>query len=89
VEVEKAAGLCFALPQIAGAIARFLMPGKAPGGFIVTILLAIIGAVGGAFIGAQLGFGDISGFDLRSMLLAVGGGVLLLFIYGLLTRARA
>ena len=74
---------------LAGAIARYLMPGKVPGGIIVTILLGIVGAVVGGFIGAQLGFGDISGFDLRSMLLAVGGGVLLLFLYGLATRARA
>ena len=74
---------------IAGAIARFLMPGKVPGGIIVTIVLGIVGAVVGGFIGAHLGFGDISGFDFRSMLLAVGGGVLVLFIYGLVTRARA
>ena len=74
---------------IAGAIAKFLMPGKVPGGILLTIALGIVGAVVGGFIGAQIGFGDISGFDIRSMLLAVGGGVLLLFIYGLLTRARA
>jgi uncharacterized membrane protein YeaQ/YmgE (transglycosylase-associated protein family) len=74
---------------IAGAIAKFLMPGKAPGGIIVTILLGIIGAVVGGFIGTQLGFGDITGFNLQSMLLAIGGGVLVLFIYGLVTRARA
>jgi uncharacterized membrane protein YeaQ/YmgE (transglycosylase-associated protein family) len=74
---------------IVGAIARWLMPGKVPGGIIVTILLGIVGAVVGGFIGAQLGFGDVSGFDLRSMLLAVAGGVLVLFIYGLATRARA
>jgi uncharacterized membrane protein YeaQ/YmgE (transglycosylase-associated protein family) len=74
---------------IAGAIAKFLMPGKGPGGILVTIVLGIVGAVIGGFIGAQLGFGDISGFDLRSMLLAVGGGVLVLFIYGLATRGRA
>jgi uncharacterized membrane protein YeaQ/YmgE (transglycosylase-associated protein family) len=74
---------------IAGAIARFLMPGKVPGGIIVTIALGIIGAIIGGFIGAQLGFGDISGFDLRSMLLAVGGGLLVLFIYGLATKGRA
>jgi uncharacterized membrane protein YeaQ/YmgE (transglycosylase-associated protein family) len=74
---------------IAGVIAKFLMPGKAPGGIIVTIVLGIVGAVIGGFIGAQLGFGDISGFDLRSMLLAVGGGVLVLFIYGLVTKAHA
>jgi uncharacterized membrane protein YeaQ/YmgE (transglycosylase-associated protein family) len=74
---------------VAGAIARFLMPGKAPGGILVTIALGIVGAVVGGFIGAQLGFGDISGFDFRSMLLAVGGGILVLVIYGLLTKARA
>jgi uncharacterized membrane protein YeaQ/YmgE (transglycosylase-associated protein family) len=74
---------------IAGAIARFLMPGKTPGGIIVTIALGIIGALVGGFLGAQLGFGDLSGFDVRSMLLAVGGGILLLFIFGLATRARA
>jgi uncharacterized membrane protein YeaQ/YmgE (transglycosylase-associated protein family) len=74
---------------IAGAIARFLMPGKVPGGIIVTMLLGIVGAVVGGFIGSQLGFGDISGFDIRSMLLAVGGGLLVLFLYGLLSRARA
>jgi uncharacterized membrane protein YeaQ/YmgE (transglycosylase-associated protein family) len=74
---------------IAGAIARFLMPGKVPGGILVTIALGIVGAVVGGFIGMQLGFGDISGFDFRSMLLAVGGGILVLFIYGLVTRARA
>ena len=74
---------------IAGAIAKFVMPGKAPGGILVTIALGIVGAVVGGFLGAQLGFGDISGFDLRSMLLAVGGGVLVLFLYGLVTKARA
>ena len=73
---------------IAGAIAKWIMPGKGPGGIILTIVPGIVGAVVGGFIGTQVGFGDISGFDLRSMLLAVGGGVLLLFIYGLLTRAR-
>jgi uncharacterized membrane protein YeaQ/YmgE (transglycosylase-associated protein family) len=74
---------------IAGAIAKFLMPGKVPGGILVTIALGIVGAVVGGFIGAQLGFGDISGFDFRSMLLAVGGGVLVLFIFGLVTKGRA
>ena len=64
------------------------MPGKAPGGVLVTMALGIVGAVVGGFIGSQLGFGDISGFDFRSMLLAVGGGVLVLILYGLVARSR-
>jgi uncharacterized membrane protein YeaQ/YmgE (transglycosylase-associated protein family) len=74
---------------IAGAIAKFLMPGNQPGGIILTIVLGIVGAIVGGFIGTQLGWGDISGFDLRSMGLAVGGGVLVLLIYGLVAKGRA
>ena len=74
---------------IAGAIARFLMPGKAPGGILLTIILGIVGAVVGGFIGTRLGFGDVDEFNLRSMLLAVGGGVLVLLIFGLATRKHA
>jgi uncharacterized membrane protein YeaQ/YmgE (transglycosylase-associated protein family) len=55
----------------------------------VTVALGIAGAVVGGLIGAQLGFGDVSGFDLRSMSLAVGGGVLALFVHGLATKRRA
>jgi uncharacterized membrane protein YeaQ/YmgE (transglycosylase-associated protein family) len=74
---------------VAGAIAKWIMPGKGPGGILLTILLGIIGAVVGGWIGTQLGLGTVSEFDLRSMLLAVGGGVVVLFIYGLVTKARA
>jgi len=62
------------------------MPGKAPGGIIITILLGIGGALVGGFIGTQLGFGDFSGFDLRSLAIAGGGAVLLLFLYRLLKQ---
>jgi uncharacterized membrane protein YeaQ/YmgE (transglycosylase-associated protein family) len=71
------------------AIAKFLMPGKLPCGILVTIALGMVGAVAGGFIGAQLGFGDFSALDPRSMLLAFGGGVLVLFIFGLVTKGRA
>jgi uncharacterized membrane protein YeaQ/YmgE (transglycosylase-associated protein family) len=74
---------------IAGAIAKFLMPGKQPGGIIMTIVLGIVGAVVGGFIGTWLGIGNVSEFDLKSMAIAVGGGVLVLFIYGLMMKARA
>jgi uncharacterized membrane protein YeaQ/YmgE (transglycosylase-associated protein family) len=56
---------------------------------LVTILLGIVGAVVGGYIGYLIGIGDITGFNLWSMLLAVGGGVLVLFVYGLMMRARA
>ena len=74
---------------IAGVVAKFLMPGNAPGGIVATILLGIVGAVVGGFIGGLLGFGDLSGFDLRSMALAVAGGIVVLLVYGLATKARA
>ena len=74
---------------IAGFLAKFLMPGKAPGGIIATIVLGIVGAVVGGFLGTLVGFGDVSGFDIRSMALAVGGGIVVLLVYGLLTKGRA
>ena len=74
---------------IAGFLAKFLMPGKARGGFIATILLGIVGAFVGGFLGTLLGLGDLSGFDFRSMALAGGGAVLVLFLYGLAMRGRA
>ncbi len=66
---------------IAGALARFLLPGRDPGGFIMTILLGIGGAVIGGLIGTQLGFGKVTGFDLRSMAIAVLGALILLYGY--------
>lgn len=74
------------LGLVAGVLARFLMPGKVPLGLAGTILLGIIGAVVGGFIGTQLGWGNVYGFDLRSILLAVFGGVVVLFIVGLIRK---
>lgn len=71
---------------IAGAIAKFLMPGKDGGNIVVTIVLGVLGALVGGFIGTQLGLGDLSGFDLRSMALAVGGALVLLVGYRALAR---
>jgi uncharacterized membrane protein YeaQ/YmgE (transglycosylase-associated protein family) len=66
---------------IAGVLAKFIMPGRDPGGIIVTILIGIAGAVVGGFIGTQLGFGSVTGFNIRSMAIAVGGAILLLLVY--------
>jgi len=69
------------LGLVAGIIAKMIMPGRDPGGFIVTIVLGIVGAVVGGFISTKLGFGDVTGFNLPSILIAVLGAMLLLFIY--------
>ncbi|MGH6894540.1 MAG: GlsB/YeaQ/YmgE family stress response membrane protein, partial [Dongiaceae bacterium] len=61
---------------IAGIVAKLIMPGKDPGGFIITILIGVVGAFLGGFIAAQLGLGSIQGFDLRSFIIAVAGAVL-------------
>ena len=66
---------------IAGVIAKLIMPGKDPGGFIITILLGVAGALLGGFIGSALGFGGVDGFNLGSFLIAVLGAILLLVIY--------
>ncbi|GAA5224967.1 GlsB/YeaQ/YmgE family stress response membrane protein [Membranihabitans marinus] len=66
---------------VVGAIAKFIHPGKDPGGWIVSIIIGILGAVVGGWIGTFLGFGDVDGFNLKSIILAVGGAVLLLFVY--------
>jgi uncharacterized membrane protein YeaQ/YmgE (transglycosylase-associated protein family) len=51
------------LGLIVGVLAKLIMPGKDPGGFVVTILLGIAGAFVGGHVGNFLGFGSVSGFD--------------------------
>jgi uncharacterized membrane protein YeaQ/YmgE (transglycosylase-associated protein family) len=72
---------------IAGVLAKLFMPGKDPGGFIVTILIGIAGAIVGGFIGDLLGFGTVTGFNLRSFFVAIVGAMLLLLIYRFLKKA--
>ena len=66
---------------LAGAVAKWLMPGKDPGGFFITMILGIAGGIVGGYIGTMLGFGKVDGFNLGSFGLATAGAVLLLFIY--------
>ncbi len=72
---------------IAGIIAKFIMPGKDPGGMIITSLIGIAGAMVGGFISTSLGYGDVSGFDLRSLGIAIVGALVLLFGYRALKGA--
>jgi uncharacterized membrane protein YeaQ/YmgE (transglycosylase-associated protein family) len=77
------------LGLVAGFLAKFLMPGQGPSGLIITILLGVVGALVGGYLGSHLlGLEDVTGFNLRSVGLAVGGAVLVLFVYGLLKRAK-
>ena len=69
---------------VVGIVAKLLMPGRDPGGLIITTLLGIIGAVLGGFLGRSLGLygpGEPAGF-----LMATLGAVVLLFLYRMLRR---
>ncbi len=71
---------------VVGIVARFLMPGRDPGGFIVTIVLGIVGALIGGWIGRAAGWyqpGDPVGF-----LAAVIGAIILLILYRMFAGRR-
>lgn len=70
---------------IAGVIAKWIMPGEDPGGFIITILLGIAGALVGGFIASALGFGAVDGFSIGGIIIAILGAILLLLIYRMVT----
>ncbi len=71
---------------LVGIVARIVMPGRDRGGLIMTILLGIGGAVLGGFIASRLGWGTFTGFDLKSFGLAVGGALILLFLYRMMGK---
>lgn len=72
---------------IVGIVAKFLMPGRDPGGFVITALIGIVGSVIATYLGRALGFyqvGESAGF-----IAAVLGAIILLFIYRMVTGKRA
>ena len=74
------------LGLIAGALAKFLVPGKDPGGFIVTILIGIVGAILGGFLGSFIGLGRVESFDIGGLIIATLGAIILLVLYRLFRR---
>lgn len=74
---------------LAGAIAKAIMPGNDPGGIIVTMLIGIVGAFVGGWIGGLLTGSGLNGFSLWSLILAIVGSLLLLWIYRLSVRGRS
>ncbi|MGB3240236.1 MAG: GlsB/YeaQ/YmgE family stress response membrane protein [Geitlerinemataceae cyanobacterium] len=79
------------LGLIAGALAKLIYPGNQGGGIIATIVLGILGALAGGYVGQLLGLGAATagGFSIASIVTAVVGAMLLIFIWGLLTQSRA
>lgn len=66
---------------IAGILAKWIMPGKDGGGFIMTTIIGVAGAFVGGFIGSLIGLGGVSGFNIGSFLTAICGALVLLFIF--------
>ena len=78
------------LGLFAGAIAKLILPGDDPGGFIITTLIGIAGALVGGFIASALDIGEIDEFfDIGTWLIAIGGSILLLLVYRLFTGGPA
>jgi uncharacterized membrane protein YeaQ/YmgE (transglycosylase-associated protein family) len=75
------------LGLLAGAIAKAILPGAQGGGWIITLILGVVGALLGGFLGGLLFNVDLGGFfDIRTWLLAIGGSIIVLLIYGLVTK---
>jgi uncharacterized membrane protein YeaQ/YmgE (transglycosylase-associated protein family) len=75
------------LGLVAGAIAKAILPGRQGGGWVVTLILGVVGALLGGFIGSALfGVGLETFWSIETWLLAIGGAILVLLIYGLATR---
>jgi uncharacterized membrane protein YeaQ/YmgE (transglycosylase-associated protein family) len=66
---------------IVGVLAKWIMPGKDPGGIAVTALIGIAGALIGGFLASNIGLGSVTGFNLGSLAIAVVGALLLLGVY--------
>lgn len=76
------------LGLVAGALAKFIMPGKDPGGCLVTIVLGVIGAMVGGFLGTFVGLGKIESFDLGGIFIATVGAIVVLVIWRLIQKKK-
>ena len=78
------------LGLIAGAIAKMILPGRQGGGWLITLVLGVVGALLGGFLGSVIFGASVDGFfDLTSWLLAIGGSIIVLLVYGALTGRRS
>ncbi|MDQ0848115.1 putative membrane protein YeaQ/YmgE (transglycosylase-associated protein family) [Arthrobacter sp. B3I9] len=78
------------LGLIAGAIAKAILPGRQGGGIVITLILGVVGALLGGFIGSALfNVGINEFFSLSTWLLAIGGAIIVLLVYGMITKRSA
>lgn len=71
------------LGLLAGILAKVIMPGDDKGGFVMTTLLGVAGAFTGGWLGSLVGLGTVGEFSLGSLLTAIVGALVLLFVYRL------
>ena len=77
------------LGLLAGAIAKLILPGKNGGGWFITLLLGVVGALLGGFLGSLLFNAPLEDFfSIQTWLLAIGGSIIVLLIYGAVTGRR-
>ena len=77
---------CIILGLVACFIAKMILPGDDPGGFIVTAIIGIVGGVIGGFVGSLLGLGGVDGLNIGSIILAIVGAMILLIGYRMVKK---
>lgn len=74
---------------IAGLLGKLIMPGRDPGGFLLTMVIGMIGAIVGGFVVQFLGGAGVTGFNIWSILVATLGAIILLAIFRVFASRRA
>ena len=76
---------------VAGFIAEFILGGGAgigPRGIVITTLLGVAGAIVGGFVSVALGYGDVTGFNVRSLVIAVLGAIAVIVVFRAVTSRQ-
>jgi uncharacterized membrane protein YeaQ/YmgE (transglycosylase-associated protein family) len=77
------------LGLLAGAIAKLILPGRNGGGWVITLVLGVVGALLGGFLGSLLFNAPLEDFfSIQTWLLAIGGSIIVLLVYGAITSRR-
>ena len=74
------------LGLVAGFVAKLILPGDDPGGFIVTAIIGIVGGVVGGFVGSLIGLGGVDGRNIGSIILVIVGAMILLIGYRMVKK---